>query len=107
MSLSDTIAQSLKSIESFLGNVKFTWKGNEYLCSTSGIGKGASLAEGGILAESDVVLVVRKEIFPNGIYPETDDLITFKGETYKVESVRANASDTFLRLMCNYDDQNI
>jgi hypothetical protein len=100
MSLAATIAKSLKQIETQLGSNVFTWDGNDYACAPSGTGEGGTVTNGGILGEADLTLVARLEVFPNGLYPQDGEKITYKGTEYRVDAVKTDSTGTFVRLTC-------
>jgi hypothetical protein len=100
MSYASSINKSLIYIESELGSNVFIWNGDEYACAPSGYGKAASLEEGGMGLESDLIVNVRTELFTNNIYPLANDIINYKDKEYRIINVRMNVTQTFLRLNC-------
>ncbi len=101
MTLSETILSGLKTIEADLGNQTFTWKGEDYICHPSGDTTDATLSDGGFDIAADKVLVVRKELFTNGIFPKSQEKLVFNNQSYRIEQVRNNATNSFLRLVCS------
>jgi hypothetical protein len=97
--LGDEIESDLQNVEEDLGFPYFTWDGEDFRCIPSGTGQGGQLVSGGILSESDLVLVVRLTVFPNRQYP-TQGLITYKGKQYRIDSDRVDVTGTFVRLAC-------
>ncbi len=102
----EAIANSLSQIEGYLGSNKFSWNGNDYICTPSGTGKGESLTIGGVMPDADLVLTVRRSVFPNGFTPELEDTITYNEKEYTIDTVRENVTGTFLVLGCKDPNEN-
>lgn len=100
MSLRETIISDLESIATDLENPVFTYNGEDYECVNSGNGSKSLLEMGGFSTEADLVLNVRKELFTDDIYPVSQNKLTFNSKTYRIDTVRHDATGAFLRLMC-------
>jgi hypothetical protein len=105
--LSDIISNDLNSISFDLGNPSFIWKNEEYICVPSGVSDNMDLGMGGLLDIQELVLNVRKSLFTDSIYPKSQDKITYKGIVYRIQNVRQDSTQAFLRLSLTNPNQGI
>jgi hypothetical protein len=101
MNLADIINTDLQAIHADLGSPVMIWQDEEYECIPSSTGKALSLEEGGFAIESDLVLTVRKELFAD-VYPKSSQDITYRSVSYRINAVRTDVTDTFIRLFCSH-----
>jgi hypothetical protein len=99
-SLSDTIIADLQVIARDLGHQVFTFKGQDYECIPSSRGKSDILGEGGFGIDADLSLTVLKELFTDGVYPLSQQRLTYKGVDYRILTVKQESTDGFIKLLC-------
>lgn len=105
--LQDTIIADLKSIGTDLGNQVFTWHGEDYGCIASSRGKTDVLGDGGFSVDADLSISVLKELFSDGNYPKPQQKIIYKSRGYRIQTVRQDTTDAFIRLICTDDMKGI
>lgn len=99
MNISETITSALQQIEGFMGDKVFTYNGEDYPCISGGVSETAQLVSGGFEVGFDKVLVVRKEVFTDGIYPTKKETVLFGAKTYRILTVIENGTEDFLKLV--------
>lgn len=107
MTLKDTIIADLSVIAADMGDQVFTWNGEDYICIPSSTSKGLNLEMGGFGGEATLVLNVRKELFTDAVYPQSQQTLTFNSATYRIESQRQDATGAFLRLQCTDNNRGV
>jgi len=105
--LQDTIINDLKMIAADLGDQTFEWEGESYTCIASSRGDIATLEVGGFSIDADLSISVLKELFADGIYPRSQKKITYKSRVYRIQTVRQDTTDAFIRLICVDDSRGI
>ena len=107
MALSDIIKADLQTLVTDLGEQVFTWNDEDYECIPSPDSDASVLGEGGFSIEVDLNITVSKDAFSSEIYPASQDKITFNNKTYRIITVRSDASGAFLRLLCNSANRGV
>lgn len=100
MALKDTIIADIKQIITDLDTQVITWNGQDYECVPGSDGTMATLEVGGFAVDADLVVTILKEQFTDDIYPVAQQKITYKTKTYRIEKVRDDVTDAFIRLFC-------
>lgn len=100
MSLKDIMVADLKVVGADMGDQVFTWKGEDYECIPGTDGQVASLQVGGFSVDADLIINVLKERFGDDVYPVSQQKVTYKTREYRIEVVREDATDAYLRLLC-------
>jgi hypothetical protein len=98
MTLTDTIAKDFLVIESDLGNQTFTWDGADYVCIVGASIESTELTPGGFSGDTIKPVMVRKELFADGIYPAKADIVTIDDIDYEVNKITNDATKAFLHL---------
>jgi len=101
--LTEAITKGLLKIEADLESPTFDWQGESYFCVPSSDEKLLSLERGGFGVEKVLNLVVRSEQFANDIFPQSQDLITYRGADYTIANTKLDPTGTILRLACVSD----
>lgn len=107
MALKDIIVADLKLVSSDMGSQIFSWKGEEYECIPSTTSDQLTLEVGGFSDGANISFTVLKELFTDGIYPISQQKITYKNVTYRIQSVRQEVTDAFIRLSCVGENKGI
>ena len=107
MSLADIIKNDLQQIELELDYPMITYRDESIRCVPSGVGVNDVLEIGGFSVTADISFVVRKEVFADGIYPQSQEKVTSKGITYRIATVREDTTGVFLRLICINENRGI
>jgi hypothetical protein len=103
LTLKQTIEQDLHVIENDLGEQSFTWDGNDYVCIPAGSSQeSALLSLGGFGGDTDSVVMVRKSLFADGVYPEKENIITMDGIAYEIDRISDDVTHTFLVLYLKF-----
>lgn len=97
-SLATTIEASLKQIEAVQGDNTFEYDGETFLCHVGQQTVSSVLETGGFDETQQIVLVVRKSVFTDEIYPQESEKIIFREVTYYIDTVNTDASNVFLNL---------
>ena len=120
--LGDMLLDQLKHNEAATGSQCFEWKGADYPCTPSSIEEDAGLEEGGVAAEAQGLMFVRKELFTHAVptadsmevtadsniiladgtarRPRSGDRITFKDRVFRVLQVLESVTtDTHYKLV--------
>lgn len=100
MTLAEQIHQDIISIEVDLDQPVLTYKGEEYLCIPSSPAVELTLEDGGFGEKVDMIFVIRKCLFTDGILPSNQEKVIYNSKTYRIISVTTNPTDTFLKLTC-------
>jgi hypothetical protein len=101
MTLKEFIKTDLASINKDLGNPFITFNGEDYACIPSSVSTAGKLEWGGIAEDSDLVVTINKDLFTDGIYPNSKrDYITYNDIQYRVNVVKTDATGAILRLFC-------
>src|SRR6185369_559969 len=87
MSFADTVAAAFKQIEGILGGNTFVYDGDSYNCHVGHTPTTTILEGGGFAETQQTILAVRKEEFPDGIFPLNNEPITFNDVVYYVDSI--------------------
>ena len=98
MTLSQIIEKDLQIIERDLGNQFFTWDGSDYVCIVGASVESADLGVGGFGGDTIKPIVVRKNLFTDGVYPVKADLVTLDNIQYEINKVTNDATGAFLHL---------
>jgi hypothetical protein len=98
MTLSETIARDLLTIESDLGSQYFTWDNADYVCIVGASVESVDLGVGGFGGDTIKPVMVRKNLFSDGVYPTKADIVTLDGIDYEVNKITNDATKTFLHL---------
>jgi hypothetical protein len=100
MSLKDTITSDLQTIESDLESPLVTWSGEDYICIPSSDSDSISLDIGGFSQSADIIFSIRKSLFANDVYPTSQQKVTYNSKVYRIETVREDVTQSFIRLIC-------
>lgn len=98
MALTTTITGALKQIEKTMGSKTFEYDGETFDCHSGNNTVTTVLETGGFDETQQIVLVVRKEVFDDDIYPVADEKIIYNEITYYVDTINADATDAFLNI---------
>ena len=98
MTFADTIETALKQVETILGSKVFTYDDENFPCHVGSQTIESVLEAGGIDVTQQIVLIVRKSVFTDSIFPQEDEKITYNEVVYFVDKVQTDASDTFLNI---------
>lgn len=99
MTFKEVIETDLLTIQSTMGKPVFTFAGTDYPCH-SGSPKGELvLGVGGMEQIADLVLVVRV-IDLGSTTIRSQNVITFRGISYRVARVVESPTEAFYRLLC-------
>jgi len=90
----------LQFVENFKGNQTIEYKGALYPCSLSNDTTLFNLEAGGFSNQIDVIFIIRKSQFTDGIYPQDQETVINQGTKYRVHKVQNDAFNTFLQLAC-------
>ncbi len=104
--LKDFITLGLTQMEDYLESPTLTWKGDEYTVINSSWGKDLTLEEGGFGIEADISFTIRKDQFGDA-FPSSHELVIFNETTYRITTVKHDASGVFLRLLCVNSNKGI
>jgi hypothetical protein len=96
--LTSAIESGLKQIESYMDSPTFEYDGEQYSCHVGSQAVTNVLEVGGFAETQQIVLVVRKSQFTDGIYPQENDKITFRDVVYFVDIINTDATNTFLNI---------
>jgi hypothetical protein len=107
MSLADVIRTDLRAIQADLETPVFSWQGEDFACVASATKKALDLMQGGFSKQEEVVLVVDKSLFTDGIYPSEQQLITYKSKNYRIENVTQDPTGASLKLNCVSDRRGL
>ena len=99
MSFSSTIYDSLKRIETRLGNPILTWQGEEYYCIPSGNGDVLTVELGGFSGDKTVTFKLRLDQFSD-VFPKSQQKLTYNEIEYRIDMVRKDLTNTFTILTC-------
>ncbi len=109
-------AASLAQLETYLGDAtgSFRWSSVDYPCLASGTKGGKVLGEGGYRITAEVGIVVRTELFSEGLVegdrPQEKQTIIFTKRkdstphTLRIDNI-TEISDRLMLLQCNSPDQ--
>lgn len=100
MSLADIIKADLQLINADLGEPTITWNDEDYECIPSSNGSTSNLEEGGFSVDADLIINIRKELFTDEVFPQAQQKLTYNDVVYRIQTVRTDATNTFLRLVC-------
>lgn len=90
----------LKFNECFKGNQQIEYKGALYPCSLSNDTTLFNLEAGGFSDQIDIIFLIRKSEFTDGIFPQDQETVINNSTTYRVHKVQNDAFNTFLQLAC-------
>jgi len=99
MTFQETIESGLKQMETMLGSKEFTYDGEVFKCHVGTQTVSSVLETGGFDETQTIVLVVRKSVFDDGIYPQDNEKIIYNEVTYYVDVVNFDATDSFLNIV--------
>lgn len=97
-SFTNTIEFGLKQIEAIMGDQTFVLNGETYACHVGTQTATDVLESGGFNETQQTVLVVRKSVFTDGVYPLQNQKITYKGIVYYIDTINNDATDTFFNI---------
>jgi len=106
MALRDIIKADLKMIATDMSNPTFTWKGEDYECIPSSDGAELALEMGGFSTEADIAFTTRKELFVDSL-PQSQQTLIYKTKTYRILTVREDATGAFYRLICINNNRGV
>ncbi len=101
----------IQEIEGFAGEV-FTWPtadkagSADYPCCARGPTKGGLLEQFGYSVQRTLTIDVRPELFPADP-PARGQTLSFRGATYRIDSVQPFQADALLRLNCVDDSRGV
>ena len=98
MNLQDAIPFALEKIEGYLGDKSFTLNGEEYACHVGSTAETAQL-DGLYTAGISKILVVRKELFTDGVYPREKQTLIYNDVTYRISTVVESSTEDFFQLI--------
>lgn len=107
MSFNTTVNSGINRIIARLANPTFTFNGEDYLCIPSSNGAVATLEDGGFSVDADLVLSTPVALFTDGTFPVSQQTITYREKTYRIITVREDASAAIIRLFCADDSKGI
>lgn len=98
----DEVNRALKPASSIdpYGSPVFTWNGADYICITATSAKGKRLEPGGFIFDNDLLLTLKTSAFING-FPKPSQTLTFKGDPYRIESIKTTGDGSATTLACN------
>ena len=107
ITLADIIGPDLQAIAADLGSPIFEWQGEEFECIPGTDSEDRTFSFGESILTVDVVLTVRKELFTNDIFPESQQKLKYKDVEYRIGQVKQDATQTFLKLFCGNPNKGI
>ena len=102
MTLSETMAEDLLTIEADLENQVFTWSGEDYLCvpSTDERLIESDSQRGNFLVQRVLTITVRSNLFADSIFPSSNEVIQYKSASYKIANVKKSPNGALLTITC-------
>ena len=94
----NAIESGLKGIETIMGDTTFVYDEEQYTCHVGTQTVSSVLESGGFNEKQQTVLVVRKSLFTDGIYPLENHKLTYKDIIYYIDVINTDATDTFFNI---------
>lgn len=102
--LADEIARALAELQRITSDedgqvTTFTWNGQTIACRAGKITKRSMFGGGGLTPEDDLRLDVDLSLLPSE--PQPGQLLTFEGESWRIDRTEKQPGDSMLSLFCN------
>jgi hypothetical protein len=100
MNIADTIKRNLATISSMMDNPTVIWHNEEFACVAGSAGNAFILTEGGQMKQADLVLVINRDLFTDGVIPQSKQTVIYKDQTYRIGKVTTDPMSATVKLTC-------
>src|ERR1041385_241619 len=100
MNLADTIKRSLVAISAMQDNPTLIWHNEEFPCVAGSGVNSLILGIGGQEKQADIIFLINRDAFSDGVIPKSKDTVIYKGETFRIGRVTTDPMSAVVKLAC-------
>jgi hypothetical protein len=90
-----------------MGGPVLTWNAEDYACVAGSAGGTLVLDEGGFERQADLVLIVDRNRFTDGLLPKEQQTLVYQARTYRIAKVTLDAMGALVKLACVYKARGV